>query len=567
MPRPRPSPAFPAALLAVGLASLPLFAVEPPSSDADALRQAGLTPTDAPRLVRYLRQRTLSDLDQTRIVEIIKAFGADDFDDRQKASEEAETYGPAAIGPLQKASTDADPEVAYRAKESLRRMDKIQHKFVAAAAVRALVKLRPPETASVLLGFLPMADTEGVADDIRTALVAVAVRGGKTDPALVAAVDDPIAARRSAAYVGLVTGGASDALPRVRDAVRKEADVEARFQGLWSLVLSAKDKEAVPALIGAIPQLSRGRVWQVEDLLLQLSGKGGPGVRFGKGVEGLTKARDGWLGWWASAGPGYDLAAFDYAPRVRGFTDLVEHDRTGYGRGRVASLGPEGKERWSIAGLSNPADARVLPNGRVLVAELNASPKNKVSEREPSGRVTAEREMDQPLAVEPLPGGGVLVACRGEVRELDKDGVMVFSHTRPNMANDIVAARRLPGGDTLFLTSTFPNNCYRIDAKGKEVGKPLQLGRVAPYFAGLDVLPDDKILVTEFNKVTEFDLKTGKPGWTFPAVKPTSVQRLPNGNTLVVMDAKKVVEVDEKGEVVWEHQSKDGLTVLRAYRR
>src|SRR5690349_15738483 len=60
---------------------------EPTLSDAEALKKADLTPTDGPKLLAYLRQRTLSDSDQARIAEIIARFGADDFEDRVKATE------------------------------------------------------------------------------------------------------------------------------------------------------------------------------------------------------------------------------------------------------------------------------------------------------------------------------------------------------------------------------------------------------------------------------------------------------------------------------------------------
>src|SRR5262245_55076191 len=63
---------------------------EPNLSDAEALKKADLTPTDGPKLLTYLKQRTLSDSDQARIAEIISRFGADDFDDRVKATEEIE---------------------------------------------------------------------------------------------------------------------------------------------------------------------------------------------------------------------------------------------------------------------------------------------------------------------------------------------------------------------------------------------------------------------------------------------------------------------------------------------
>ena len=140
---PAPVPAAGKQAVKVGAAKGTLTA-EPTVSDEEALKLAGLSADDGPRLVEYLKQRTLSDADRGKITAIIKRFGADDFEDRLKATQEIELYGPAAVGPLKTAERDSDPEIAYRAKAALKRMAKIPHSTVAAAAVRAIVKLKPP---------------------------------------------------------------------------------------------------------------------------------------------------------------------------------------------------------------------------------------------------------------------------------------------------------------------------------------------------------------------------------------------------------------------------------------
>ena len=536
-------------------------------SDEDALKQAGLSPTDPAQLIAYLEQRTLTDMDQGKLKEIIQNFGADDFDTRQKASEEIEGYGPAALGPLREAERDPDPEVSYRATQAVKRLNKVRHELVAAAAVRAVLQHRPAGAAKALLGFLPLAGDEVVADQIREALVGLAVHDGKPDPALVAALADPVPLRRAAAYTALIDGKARDAWPKVKEAVLAESDTDARFRGLWSLVLAAHDREGIPELIKLSPKLNRGRIWQLEDLLLQLAGTAKPGAKFGRSPESLGTARDVWLAWWDNAARKVDLASFEYTPRVLGYTDLVEMDPRGFGNWRVTSLGPDEKERMKLTNIANPSDARSLPNGNMLVAEQNS---NQVTERDATGKVITTRTANMPLLVEPLSNGGVLITGRNEIREYGKDGKEVFQYRRPANQHDIVAARRLPGGETIVLTnsSISPENSFRLDAKGKPQGKPMQLGRVQAIFASIDVLDKDRILVTEINRVAEYDLKTGKMSWSHAVANPSSVQRLPNGNTLIAStQLNKVIEVDDSNEVVWEFQAKDGLRVLRAYRR
>jgi hypothetical protein len=552
-----------------GLVGLFATAADAPPTDEEALKLAGLSATDGAKLVEYLRQRTLTAADEGKIKEIIRRFGADAYEDREKASADIELFGPAAVSPLRAAEKDPDPEVAIRATRALRRMEKVPHAAVAAAAARVVVKLKPPGAAAALLGYLPSADTEAVADEIRHALVGLAVQDGKPEPAVVAALGDPAPVRRAAAYVALVEGGPAseririkEAYPKVVEAVRKETDVEAKFRGLWSLLLTTREKEFVPDLISMIPELPRGRIWQLEEVLVQLAGTVPKDGEFGKTAESLEKARDAWLGWWKTKAGGIDLAKVEFKMRVQGYTDLIQMDPR-FGQWSVARLGPDLKEKWRINGLSTPTDLRVLPDSRLLVSEQNAS---RVTERDQTGKILTERRVNQPLTVEPLPNGGLLVVCRGQVVEFDKDGNQTQSFSRPNY--DIMAGRRLPNGDTVFVTNTFQGaNCFRLDGKLKDAGKSHTLGRIQTVHA-MDVIGDEKVLVCEFDQVVEYDLKTGKAGWSYKVGQPTSCQRLPNGNTLIgCINQHKAIEVSPSGEVVWEYQSKDGMGVARAFRR
>jgi hypothetical protein len=546
-------------------------AADPPLADDDALKQAGLSATDGAKLVEYLKQRTLTDADEGKIKAIIRRFGADDYEEREKATNEVELFGPAAVSPLRQAEKDPNPEIAIRATRALKRMEKVPHAAVAAAAARAVVRLKPPGAAAALLGYLPTADTDIVADEIRAALVALAVQDGKPEPALVSALGDPSPVRRAAAYVALIEGGPSseririkETYPKVVEAVRHEPDVEAKFRGLWSLVLTTREKEFVPELIGMIPELPRGRIWQLEELLLQLAGSAPTGGGFGKSAEALDTARSVWLAWWKRTGDKIDLAKLVFKPRVQGYTDLIQMDSR-FGQWSVARLGPDMKEKWRITGVSNPTDVRVLPDGRLLISEQTTP---RVTERDQTGKILIERRVNQPLTIEPLANGGMLVVCRGQVVELDKDGNQTQSYSRPNF--DIVSGRRLPNGEVVFVTNTPPpgQNCFRLDAKLKDTGKSHTLGRIQSVPNLMDVVGEDKVLVCEFDQVAEYDLKTGKAGWAYKVAQPTSCQRLPNGNTLIgCINQNKAIEVNPSGEVVWEYESKDGQRVARAYRR
>jgi hypothetical protein len=551
-------------------------------TDEEALKKAGLSPTDGPKLIEYLRLRTLSDADQGKIAGIIKRFGADDFDERVKATEEIEVFGPAAIGPLRKIAEDrnGDPEVVFRARITLRKLETVPHSAVAASAVRAVVKLKPEGAAGALIGFLPVADTEVVADVIREALVSLAARDGKADPALVAALSDKLPVRRAAAYVALIQGGPAteririkDAYPKVKEAVLADADAEAKFIGLWTLALTTREKEFLPELIGMVPKLPRGRIWQLEELLLLMAKEHPKDGRFLRSPEALAKARDAWLSWWKEKGEKIDLVKFEYKPRVAGITDVIEMHSNGYGPGAVVSLGPDLKEKWRISGVQYPTDMRVTPDGKIWVVE---SSNNRITERDRTGKILKTRYANnQPLNIELLPDGGMMVVCRDRIFQWDKTGNKEeWTFGRPNY--DIMAGCRLPGGEILYVTNAHTGeNAFRLTAKGEDANKgndpkrKLQFGRVQ-QLQSMHAFAEDRVLVCEYNKVAEYDLKTGKQVWKrdTPQNSAQSCQRLPNGNTLIaLLNQNQVIEVDPSGEIVWEYAAKDGLRVGRAYRR
>jgi hypothetical protein len=580
-PQPPPPPPIGVVRRAEYRQQTPEPPVDQATADHRALDAASLKAEDPQGLLDYLRQRTLSDADLSKIQAVIRRLGAEEFEERQKASIEVERFGPAAVGPLRTAAhSDPDYEVAYRAAECLRRMEKVPHAAVASAAVRALAKAKPPDTAKVLLAFLPLADNQSVADEIRAALKTVAVRDGKADPALVAALKDNLPERRAAAAVALIEGGSPgervrvpDAYPRVREAARGEADIEAKFQMLFSMLVTSREKEAVGPLIDLLPALPRGRLWQAEDYLLQLAGPAAPKATFGKSQESLAKAAEAWKKWWVKAATDADLERFAYAPRVTGKTLLVLMDLRFGSTGSVVELGPDLKERWKIAGLSGPMDAQFLPDGSIAIAEQTT---NRVTIRDTTGRVLAVRTVGgnnrmqvhgNPQQVQVLDNGNLLVTCRNVVVEFKKDrDEILMTYVRTNF--DITAAHRFPDGQTLLLLQNGPNHTVFIDEKGKEVtNRALRTGM--PYYpAHIAGAGPDRVLVTELNQVVEYDLKKNEVVWKKPVNQPRSVQRLPNGNTLVVdAQANRLVEFAPDGEEVWSHQPAGGMQVFRAYRR
>ena len=250
------------------------------------------------------------------------------------------------------------------------------------------------------------------------------------------------------------------------------------------------------------------------------------------------------------------------------------------GSGYVAELGPDTKERWRITNLSNPYDALALPDGTVAVAEMNVS---SVSIRDTAGRVlsqknitggAARRVSGSPQQLQLLPDGDFLVVCRNAVVDMKRDKAEQTVVYDRSMNYDITSAARLANGETaVLLQNNGPDHLVFLDKAGKEIAdRKIKTGAAfyQSYIAGAG---EDRVLISESQKVVEYDVKEQKAVWSHPTPNARCLQRLANGNTLIVEgnvsadNANRVVEVTPGGEEVWSHRLAGGLTLFRAYRR
>src|SRR5262249_51438725 len=344
-----------------------------------------------------------------------------------------------------------------------------------------------------------------------------------------------------------------------------DPDLTVRYRTALALA-AAREKEAVPVLIGLLADLPVPQATQVEDYLRMVAGDKAPEVQLDGDKATRQKCRDTWAAWWRDQGPDIELARLETGQRQLGYTLIViQYDPTRNG-GRVFEVDAAGKTRWSIEGLQAPVDAQVLPGDRVLLVENF----QRVTERDTKGKVLWEKPFVgvQVIGAQRLPNGNTFVALRNQLLELDRTGKEVFTHQRPNQ--DIMAAQRLRDGQYVFLTYSW--QYVRLDSTGKEqknvrVGNfPFQINPSA-----VDFLPNDRLLVAQFNqsKVTEVDV-TGRVLWETTVPMPMSAGRLANGNTLVVSNVvqnnmQRVAELDRNGKTVWEY--KDNVRPWRARRR
>ena len=291
-------------------ATRPDNAQERLTADVKLLQDAGVK-TDSPGLLEFFRKQTVSDEQRHDIGKLIKQLGADDFEVREQATEKLKTLGPAALPALKQSLNHRDAEVVRRAQFCLNAVNEIPHGELRAAAARVLTDRKPPQAVAVLLAFLPDAADTMEEDAIVAALTILGVRGGKADPALVAALTDKLPLRRAVAAEVL----ASVDETKQRAAVRKLlTDPERAVRLHVALALSyAQDKEAVPVLIDLVADLPKGQASEAEELLRCLAGAKAPQVVLNDDAA-RKRYRDAWNAWWMEHGRTVNLAQLDAEP-------------------------------------------------------------------------------------------------------------------------------------------------------------------------------------------------------------------------------------------------------------
>lgn len=546
--------------LAICFAMSPSPALADTAADENLLRRAHIG-SDNADLLDYFKRRIVSDSERTRILDLIQQLGSEAYAIRERAGGELVEIGLPAVGLLRQNALNADVEIARRCERCLARIERGAPFPALSSAVARLIAVRkPPGAAGILIGVLPFADDETVADEIREAMAAVAATGAQIDPALMTALEDAKPERRAAAAEALIR----TRLPAGIEAGRKmlaDSAIDVRMRSTMALVTSAKDRAAVPKLIQLLGELPQSTAWRVEGVLLRLAGEQGPRVPLGRDEASRLKCRDAWNDWWKENGERVDLARLDVAPPMIGNTLVIVRDRSG-ATGKVMELNPVKDVLWSIAGLQMPTDAVVVGKDRVLIAEHLA---NRVSERDWRGTIIWSMKIELPVSVQRLPNGNTLAVGRNVIAEWSPERTEVFTYTRGS--HDIVAAVKLPDGEIVMLLNQ--GKCVRLNRDREEIKSFQAGGRNYLPFAGIDALPGGNVILTLLDKIVEYD-REGVQKSSMPASKPVSVQRLANGNTLVATTGTNeaaIVELDSSGKAIWEFKPADGMIPFRARRR
>jgi hypothetical protein len=531
-------------------------------ADEQKLKTAKVN-TDGPALLEFLKSRTLTEEECERVDATIAQLGSSSFKVRAQASQDLIAKGPGVLELLRQGQHHPDLEVQRRCEACIQKI-KEHDEFpdTAGAAVRVIGARKPPGAVEVLLAYLPFAEDDSVADDIRDALAKLAVQGGKVNKTLVDALTDKKAVRRAAAGQAIALAGAAAKHQNAIRGLLSDADITVRYRVATALVM-ARDKDAVPVMIDLLPQASQSQAWQIEDILYRLAdGKSPPSVPLGEGDAGREKCRDAWRAWWQQHAAVADLAVVKSSPRLLGRTTLILLDL-----GRIIDL--EGSAiRWQMGGLLLPLDVQLLDDDRILIAEHAA---NRVTERDLKGNILWEIPFPEPQVAQRLPNGNTFIASKYRVTEFNPARKQVFIFNVPG-GDGIMKCTKLPNDEIAALLDS--GKVVRWASTGKELKElsSFQVGIGQPLFGGrLNVLPSGRVLVPHHaeNKVVEYD-RSGKVVWEVKVQQPIVATRLPNGDTLVTsmtdINQGRAVEFDRNGNEVWQYPRTDSR-VTRAIRR
>jgi hypothetical protein len=544
-------------------------AAEPPKDPikaAEKLLEDAKIGTDPKSLLEFFTSRTLTDDDRAKLLTTIRQLGDDDFDARERASEELTKAGLAALPILRAAAKDRDVEVARRVERCLARIHQEQETSRIIAAARLLAHHKTEGTVEKLLAYLPcVPDDEMVIEGVRQALTAYTKAVGKADPLLKKALDDKDASRRALAVQVI-----GEALPDERPAVRQKLDdPDPRVRYLAGSTLArAGEVKSLPALLKLVGEGPVEYAFQVEDLFCQLLDpeEKPPATISGNDAAQRKKVQEAWAKWLDERGDKVKLSRLNEAEPLRGLTLVIEVDGGGVNGGRIWECGPDGKQRWELTDLGGPVDVQVLPGGRLLIPEYYNS---RVTERDRTGKILWEtpRLPSNTVAAQRLPNGNTLVATMQGVYEYNRAREKVADF--PNQGGTVYQAVRHRNGHTFILAG---NHLTEYDADRKQA-RQINVGSLSGW-AGFEILPNGNFLVAFYsnqNKYAEID-GAGKVVWEHSTsaaptrLDPTRVQRLRNGNTVVAGgNVMFVAEFDRDKKEVWKVATKGRPFGVRRY--
>ena len=416
----------------------------------------------------------------------------------------------------------------------------LQSNQVTPALVRLITLVRPENAIEIILAFIPSCHDDNI-QDLLAECLGLYLNDQNTIPAaLIAASTSSIEEIRT--FAGRVLAQSPNEIAqRTCTTLLSDSSVRVRFEVAKESIKN-QNKSAIPILIELMTKVPAEKAETIDQTLRAIAKDKSPESKNDNKADAAA-----WNTWWLKEGTQLVLTpGAKVQDALKNFL-VVESFNQEKKSGRVFLINPSGKILWEIANLSNPTDALLLPNNKILITEQGA---NRITERDIKGNISWEKSATNPFLSQRLSNGNIFIASRNKIVEVGRNGNEIFSFSYPN--ETILAACKTRTNEYALLS--YNGVFLKLDSKGNEVSKsripfPTNFG-----INGGAITQNDRVLVSipTLNKIMEFNFN-GQSTWESTITMPGIPTKLPNGNVVAPsLNGSKIVEIQMDGKIIYE---------------
>jgi hypothetical protein len=416
----------------------------------------------------------------------------------------------------------------------------LQSNQVTPALIRLITLARPANAIEIILAYIPSCNDDNIQDLLGECLGLYLNDQNTPPPALIAASTSSIEEIRT--FAGRVLAQSPNEIAqKTCTTLLSDSSVRVRFEVARESIKN-QNKSAIPTLIELMTKVPAEKAEAIDQTLRAIAKEKSPESKNDSKADAAA-----WNTWWQKEGTQLVLTpGLKNHEALKNFL-VVESFNQEKKSGRVFLVTPSGKTLWEIANLSNPTDALLLPNNKILITEQGA---NRITERDTKGNISWEKSVTNPFHSQRLLNGNIFIASRNKIVEVGRNGNEIFSFSYPN--ETILAACKTRTNEYALLS--YNGVFLKLDSKGNEVSKsripfPTNFG-----INGGAITQNDRVLVSipTLNKIMEFNFR-GQSTWESTITMPGIPTKLPNGNVVAPsLNGSKIVEIQMDGKIIYE---------------
>ena len=416
----------------------------------------------------------------------------------------------------------------------------LQSNQVTPALIRLITLVRPANAIEIILAYIPSCHDDNIQDLLGECLGLYLNDQNTIPPALIAASTSIVEEIRT--FAGRVLAKSSNEIAqKVCTTLLADSSARVRFEVARESIKN-QNKSAIPILIELITKVPAEKAETIDQTLRAIAKDKSPDSKNDSKADAAA-----WNTWWQKEGTQLVLTPGAKTQEALKNFLVVESFNQEKKSGRVFLINPSGKTLWEIANLSNPTDALLLPNNKILITEQGA---NRITERDTKGNISWEKSATNPFLSQRLSNGNIFIASRNKLVEVSRNGNEIFSFSYPN--ETILAACKTRTNEYALLS--YNGVFLKLDSKGNEVSKsripfPTNFG-----INGGAITQNDRVLVSipTLNKIMEFNF-SGQATWESTITMPGIPTKLPNGNVVAPsLNGSKIVEIQMDGKIIYE---------------